>query len=68
MNSRTYTFTTEGAETGAAIDTVGSLYNSRGQFAGLVTKLKSTGTLVLIGGPKGIKLSEERRALSTINV
>jgi len=66
IKGRTYTFTTEGAEEGSAIRTIGSLYNSRGQFAGLVTQLKSTGTLALIGGPKGVSVTDERKGLSVL--
>ena len=65
IKGRTYTFTTEDAERREAVSTVGSLYNSRGQWAGYVVRNEATGNLSLIHGPR-VSLAEERKALSAL--
>jgi hypothetical protein len=65
IKGRTYTFTTEGAEQRNAVHTLGSLFNSRGQFAGYVIEHAATGRRNLLGGPKA-SVHEERAALAGI--
>jgi hypothetical protein len=55
IKGRPYTFTTEGAETRLSVSTVGSLFNSRGQWAGFVNRVHQSGRYVLIGGPRAIE-------------
>ena len=64
IKGRTYTFTAEGAEERGALSTIGSLFNSRGQFAGFV--VSHNGRLNLIGGPK-VSLAEERKGLAVLS-
>lgn len=66
LRSRTYSFTTEGAEELSALRTLGTLYNSRDQFAGYVVEEKATGRRQLLGGPRGIPALEERRELAKL--
>ncbi len=47
-DNRTYTFTTEDAETRGTLDTLGTLYNSRGNFFGYVVRNNTTGRIVVL--------------------
>lgn len=65
LGSRTYTFTTEGATTRAALQTLGSLFNSRGEFFGYVTEYQGR-RQVLSTSKVRCNLPEERAALAAL--
>jgi hypothetical protein len=69
LGGRTYTFTTEGAETRAAVSTLGSLTNSRGTWAGYVVQDNITGRRIVMGSA-GRRLSggAQHQALATLTV
>lgn len=69
LGGRPYTFTSEGAETRDAVSTLGSLFNSRGAFAGFVMADHTRGDRRTVLGLKvrgGI--AAERAALATLTV
>jgi hypothetical protein len=63
---RTYTFTTEDAEKRDALSTLGSLFNSRGKFAGYVVEEHATGKRQVIGGLARVPALVVRKALAGI--
>lgn len=68
LAGRTYTFTTDGAKDGAALKTLGSLFNSRGQFYGLVTEVKKNGNRMVFTTSKvRCSVTDERAALAAIS-
>jgi hypothetical protein len=67
LAGRSYTFTTEAAQERNAFRTLGTLTNSRGQFAGYVNEVVATGIRTIIGGPK-VSVREQRAALATLAV
>jgi hypothetical protein len=64
IGGRPYTLKTDEPELfdGMAITAIGSLYNSRGDFAGQVVRYNVSGRLSIFHGPR-VSIAEERRAL-----
>lgn len=64
LAGRPYTLKTDEPElfAGLAITAIGSLYNSRGQFAGQVVRYNVTGRLSIMHGPR-VSHTAERSAL-----
>lgn len=61
---RSYTFTTEDAEARDALSTLGSLFNSRGKWAGWVVQDNATGNRQVVGGLRSVDALTERAALA----
>jgi hypothetical protein len=68
IKGRAYTFTTEGAEERDALTTLGSLFNSRGEWTGYVVEEKRTGNRQVIGGLRNVGAIVVRKALADLTI